>query len=349
MPIHRASSSVRIAGSVGLCGTRKVFLGFAPASFLYSVSFADILDEETGKGYQRRFTEQHSLEFRRYIQNAGATTIPLTFNLRPTSAKHWKLTEQRNGYATLEIDKGESRIFTQVDCQHRLGYLKDLPISLAFMTFIGLSVREEMKVFSIINSKAKGLNSSLLDFHESKLSSDLGTAKPEIYIALKLNETQESPWCRRLDLGGKKTVGMHRYASLRTMQKAVRRFLRESHILEHKTADAAFFVAQGFWIAVTRVLGKEWNDPRKHFVTKGIGVYSLMSIAGDLYVESIKRNVKCDTDFFVGTLSDFITDIDWSSQGPLRGFGGASGADKALELLRAARSKRRLKVLTSGK
>lgn len=346
---NRLSTSVRITGSVGLCGTRKVFLGFAPASQLHSVSFADILDEDTGKGYQRPFTEQHSLEFRRYIQNSGATTIPLTFNLRPASKKHWKLTEHRNGYATLQIEEGHSRIFTQVDCQHRLGHLKDLPIPLAFMTFIGLSVREEMEVFNVINSKAKGLSSSLLDFHESKLSSDLGTAKPEIYVALKLNEIQGSPWCRRLDLGGKKTVGMHRYASLRTMQKAVRRFLRESHILEHKTADAAFAVVQSFWIAVTRVLGKEWNDPRKHFVTKGIGVYSLMSIAGDLYVESIRRNVKCDTDFFVGVLSDFITDIDWSSQGPLMGFGGASGADKALELLRAARAKRRLKVAKIGK
>jgi len=340
---------VRIPGSIGLCGARKVFLGFAPASLLHSVSFADVLDEESGKGYQRKFSEQHSLEFRRYIQGTSATTIPLTFNLRPTSTKHWTLTAQRNGRATLQIDKNHTRIFTQVDCQHRLGYLKDLPIPLAFMTFIGLSVREEMEVFNVINSKAKGLSSSLLDYHESKLSADLATIKPEIYVALKLTETQGSPWYRQLDLGGQKTVGTHRYASLRTMQKAVRRFLRESKILSLKTADDAFSVVQSFWVAVTRVLSKEWSDPRKHFVTKGIGVYSLMSIAGDLYVESERRKVKCDTDFFVGVLSDFIADIDWSSQGPLKGFGGASGADQALDVLRKARAKRRLKVLNSGK
>ncbi len=340
---------MQIAGSVGFCGARKVFLGFAPASLLHSVSFADVLDEGTGKGYQRRFTEQHSIEFRRYIQKTGSTTIPLTFNLRPTSSKHWKLTEDRDGYATLQIDKSHARVFTQVDCQHRLGYLKDLPIPLAFMTFIGLSVREEMEVFNVINSKAKGLSSSLLDYHESKLSADLGTAKPEIYVALKLTETPGSPWYRKLDLGGKKTVGTHRYASLRTMQKAVRRFLRESSILDQKMAEDAFSVVQSFWVAVTKVLSKEWNDPRKHFITKGIGVYSLMSICGDLYVESMRCKVECDTDFFVGVLSDFIADIDWSSQGPLKGFGGASGADQALDLLRKARTKRRLKVLSSGK
>ena len=349
MPKSPSSSAVCISGSVGFCGARKVFLGFAPASLLRSVSFADVLDEESGKGYQRKFSEQHSLEFRKYIQQSGATTIPLTFNLRPTSAKHWKLTEQSSGRATLEIDESYSRIFTQVDCQHRLGYLKDLPIPLAFMTFIGLSVKEEMEVFNVINSKAKGLSSSLLDYHASKLSADLGTAKPEIYIALKLTETQGSPWYRRLDLGGKKTVGMHRYASLRTMQKAVRRFLRESSVLDRKTVDDAFSVVQGFWVAVTKVLSKEWNDPRKHFVTKGIGVYSLMSLCGDLYVEGVRRKVKCDADFFVGVLSDFITDIDWSSQGHMKGFGGASGADQALDVLRKAREKRRLKVIGSGK
>ncbi len=348
--MHKSvASRIKIRGSVGLCGSRRVFLGFAPASLLHAVSFADVLNEETGKGYQRRFTDPHSLEFRRYIQKAGATTIPLTFNLRPSSTKHWSLNKGRDGEAILELDPSYGRILTQVDCQHRLGYLKDIPISLAFMTFIGLSIREEMEVFNTINSKAKGLSSSLLDYHDARLSADLGTAKPEIFIALKLTETQESPWYRRLDLGGKKTVGMRRYASLRTMQKAVRRFLRESSILETRSVDDTAVVVEQFWTAITKVLSHEWNDPRKHFLTKGIGVYSLMSIAGDLYVESVRQKVQCDIEFFVGVLSDFITDIDWSSSGPLKGFGGASGADQALELIRKARNKRRLRVMTNAK
>lgn len=341
--------NVEINGLVGLCGGRKVVLAFAPASLLHSLSFADVLDEETGKGYQRRFSEQHSLEFRKYIQKAGATTIPLTFNLRLNSNKYWKVSENKEGHATLHIDPRGGLVLAQVDCQHRLGYLKDLPISLAFMTFIGLSVREEMEVFNVINSEAKGLSSSLLDFHESKLSADLSTAKPEIYIALKLNETVESPWYRRLDLGGNKTVGMRRLASLRTMQKAVRRFLRESRILDDHTTDYAFSVVLNFWTAVTRVLEKQWGERRRHFLTKGIGVYSLMSIAGDLYLEGTRRNMRCDVDFFVGVLSDFICDIDWSNHGPLKGFGGAAGADQALELLRKARAKQRFQLITNGK
>lgn len=340
-----ASSFKHISGVLGNCGGREVFLGFAPASFLKSVSFADVLDEETGKGYQRRFSEEHSLEFRKYIQKQGATTIPLTFNLRPTKAKHWRIKREKDGHATLSIDEREESVLAQVDCQHRLGYLDEVSVPLAFMTFVGLSVREETEIFNVINSKAKGLSSSLLDFHASQLAADLGTERPEIYIALKLNDVSGSPWQRRLDLGGKRTVGTRRYASLRTMQKAVRRFLRESQILDTHSADQAFQVIQDFWTAVTKVLSNEWNDPRHHFLTKGIGVYSLMSVAGDLYAEGPKQGAKIGVDYFTRVLSDFISDIDWSSHGDLQGFGGAGGADQAVNLIRERRKRRRLKAV----
>ncbi|MGE0356511.1 MAG: DGQHR domain-containing protein [Burkholderiales bacterium] len=345
---QRDSARTTIKGATGTCGQRKVFLGFAPAALLHATSFADVLNEESGKGYQRRFNKEHSLAFRKYIQKEGATTIPLTFNLRRSSPKHWSLEEHSDGSATLSIDSTQPRIFTQVDCQHRLGFLKDLQISLAFMSYIGLSVKEEMEVFSVINSNAKGLSSSLLDYHEARLSEDLGKAKPEIYIALKLTESESSPWHRRLDLGGNRTVGTHRYASLRTMQKAVKRFMRESGTAGDHTADELFSVVLNFWTAVTQTLPDEWSNPRKHFLTKGIGVYSLMSLAGDLYKEAERQRIACDTAYFVGALSDFISDIDWSTRGPLSGFGGASGADKALEHLRTARNKRRLKVVRHG-
>src|SRR5271155_5640979 len=79
-----------IPGVLGLCGSQRVFLGFAVASDLQRHSFADVLDEDTGRGYQRRFSETHSLEFRKYIQRDGATTIPLTFNLRPSRLRRWR-------------------------------------------------------------------------------------------------------------------------------------------------------------------------------------------------------------------------------------------------------------------
>ncbi len=307
IPMQRTwRPSLSIKGIVGNCGAQEVFMGFADAGDLYRTSFADVLDEETGRGYQRRFSEAHSLEFRKYIQCEHATTIPLTFNLRPTQPQLWRIVGKRAGSTVLEISETNGPVFAQVDCQHRLGFLKGVNRQLAFMTFLGLSPRQEMDVFSIINSKAKGLSSSLLDYHESKLTEDLSELKPEIYLALRLHETQASPWYRRLDLGGNKSVGMRRYASLRTMQKAIRRFLRSSQILASEDVDATFRIILAFWRAVTHVLEVQWHDSRKHFVTKGVGVYALMSIAGDLYQDARRLQLTCDEHYFVGVLSDFM-------------------------------------------
>jgi DGQHR domain-containing protein len=342
------TASLNFSGQIGRCGDREVFLGFAVAADLYRVSFPDILDEVSGKGYQRRFHREHSLEFKRYIQQPGSTTIPLTFNLRP-GHKGWKLTRESTG-ATLVIDVDKGPVMAQVDCQHRLGYLRESPISFAFMAYIGLGTDEEIEIFRVINGKAKGLSGSLLDFTEARLvEDDLKAARPELFIALVLHEDQRSPWHQRLDLGGNRTTGPLRVASLRTMQKAARRFLREAGLSGKDVDETVATKVIDFWKAVTLVLADQWNHPREHMLIKGIGVYCLMSLAGELYREAISKGLPCDIDYFIAELSDFIQTIDWSNKGPLKGYGGASGADAALELLRQLRANKLSGYMNYGK
>jgi DNA sulfur modification protein DndB len=335
--MRSVAARIVLNGIVGMCGRRRVFLGFAPANLLYSLSFADVLDESTKIGYQRKFSEKHSVDFRRYIRQQNSSTIPLTFNLRPESSSLWSIQESKT-HASLVIRAGSNRILSQVDCQHRLGCLSDLDVPLAFMSFSGLTLREEMQIFSVINSKAKGLNASLLDFHESKLVEDVSKVNPALYIALRLNEDTDSPWFSQLALGGENTVGMTRRASLRTMQNAAKRFLAASRILDSKSADHAARVVCGFWAAVSVVLEDEWRQPRRHFVTKGIGVYALMKLAGELWKEAQNIGQECSREYFLGVLADFLPDFDWSYNGPLKGLGGETGADEAFETV----NKRRL-------
>src|SRR5712671_1205065 len=120
----------------GSSAQRQVLLGFAPASLLHKLSFADVLDEDTGRGYQRRFNSRHSLDFRHYIQRDNSATIPLTFNLRPRSDNIWRIADLSGHRARLEISDTNVKILAQVDCQHRLGHLSGSPIELPFMCFI---------------------------------------------------------------------------------------------------------------------------------------------------------------------------------------------------------------------
>lgn len=337
------SEAISIQGVIGLSSDRRVFLGFAPARILHAVSFADALDEETNRGYQRRLNPQHSLDFRKYIRQGGSSTIPLTFNARPRDDDGWRMVERQRS-ARLELRTDVGPVLAQVDCQHRLGHLGDLDISLPFMCYLGLTEREEMEIFNVINSKAKGLSTSLLDYHVATLATNLAAERPELFIALHLHNAPQSPWFRQLDLGGKATSGLQRRASLRTMQKAVKRFLSQTHILKSDTAEVAAAVVLAFWSAVASVLREQWGDPRKHLLNKGVGVYALMTIAADLVGES--SPTQCDKRFFMSRLSEFLTAVDWSTAGDLRGFGGEAGVKHAVAHVRAVRNKKRFKAVS---
>ncbi|QKC86937.1 DGQHR domain-containing protein [Mesorhizobium sp. NZP2077] len=340
------SAPLTIHCTIGASAGRQVLLGFAPAKLLHSLSFADILNEDTKTGYQRRFNSQHSLDFRRYIRQPDASTIPLTLNLRPSDTA-WRLVETGQGQARLEIDPAAGKVMAQVDCQHRLGHLNDVDISLPFMCFLGLTVREEMEVFNTINSKAKGLSTSLLDFHDAHLAGDLANDRPELFIALHLNNDVESPWCRQLDLGGNSTSGLKRRASLRTMQKAIKRFLTATRILKTRSPEHAALVVLAFWKAVADVLPDQWSNHRKHILNKGVGVYALMDIAADLYNET-KGVVDADRSYFVNMLADFGLHVDWSTNGQLKGVGGEGGVRKAVDYIRDVRKRAHLKVVSNG-
>lgn len=331
----------------GRSAGRVVLLGFAPAHLLHALSFADVLDEDTGRGYQRRFNSQHSLDFRRYIQRENSATIPLTFNLRPSSEQAWSIVPSGHARARLIVAPDAGKVLAQVDCQHRLGHLSDLAIELPFMCFIGLTEREEMEVFNVINSKAKGLSASLLDFHDAQLASDLAGDRPELYVALYLKNEPTSPWYRQLDVGGTSTSGLGRRASLRTLQKAIKIFLSRTKVLRDRSPDDVAQIVLDFWAAVSLVLADAWSKPRKHFVTKGIGVYALMEVAADFCNEA-REGCALDKRYFAASLADFATEFDWSTDGPLQGLGGEGGVKAAVALIREARRKARFKLVANG-
>ena len=326
----------------GSSAGREVLLGFASARDLHACSFADVLDESTGRGYQRRFSPQHSLDFRRYIQRPGSTTIPLTFNLRPREDDAWTVRPVARGAFELAFQNG-TRVLSQVDCQHRLGYLADQDIELPFMCFIGLSEREETIIFDVINGKAKGLSKSLLDYHDAQLSGNLSAERPELFIALFLNNETTSPWFQRLDIGGEATSGMERRASLRTMQKAAKQFFKRLKDQRQLSAEDASLAARNFWLAFSELLPQSFNKPRTFLVTKGIGVYALMEIAADMVCECQPERVP-QSSYFAALLGDFALEFDWSNAGPLRGLGGQGGVKEALFIIREARRRARLKV-----
>ena len=345
MQDQSTSKELLLECSIGSSGHQRVAIGFATAHDLCRASFADVLDETTGEGYQRRFNTAHSLDFRRYLQNPGGTSTPLIFNLRPDQQHAWSIEETEDGRMQVRVPR-DGRALSQVDCQHRLGHLSDVVLTLPFMIYIGLTVREELELFNTINGKSKGLSGSLLRLHEASLVEDAAQMRPDLFIALCLVHDPLSPWYRRVDLGGDNTSGLQRRASLVTIQNAVTKFLARSGILKDHGHDAAATAARDFWRAIVTVLPDAWSNPRGHILTKGVGVYALMEIAADIYIEGGRP--RQTEQLFLQALADFAPDFDWTNKGPLKGFGGQGGAKEAAALIRSVRDRRRLRVVADG-
>jgi DNA sulfur modification protein DndB len=325
------SSFIAIPGIVGKCGGLDVFLGFAAASLLHRLSFADILDEDTGQGYQRPPNKSHSLDFKRYITQPRSSTIPLTFNLRKEYKKSWRLRRNKNGRAVLLINTNV-QCLAQVDCQHRLSELPNEGVSLAFMSFIGLDLRSEMAQFVIINSKSKGLSSSLTDYHESNLVSDLASDAPHLFIARRLNEDPDSPWFKLIRYGGETTSGLKRRTSFRMMQKATLRFLSQTKRASLGDVNAKYSIVCDFWRAVKELFPAEWTDHRHHLITKGVGLHSLMRILGDIILRDGPGAYSVE--YFQKKVQDLVGKIDWGVNGPFADAGGQKGVQEVHAVLR---------------
>ena len=320
------------------CGQLPVVLGAAPASQLCALSFADVLDEAREQGYQRPIDPHNSREFRSYIERPGATTIPLTFNLRGPEGEGWTLSPRAaTGLATLGIRESSAHelpVLAQVDCQHRLGSMRDSDIPLTFQCFLGLSPREEMAIFSIINGKAKGLSSSLLDYHTTKLVPGLETIQLDLYIAKTLHDDTASVWHGKVKLGGAATQGNQRRISLRGLQTATKLLLQRCPLgsAPELSPIEKYQVVRAFWTAVAHVWTGAWEKPRTHLLCKGVGVSALSLLAGDIITSALSRQQRPDAQAFIEYLRPLVT-LDWSTSGTFKGLGGRHGASEAHQLL----------------
>lgn len=313
----------------GRCGQLPVVLGSAPACDLFAVSFADVFDEAARGGYQRPCDRRHAQEFRSYIETPRATTIPLTFNLRGSPGPAWQLSpaDSTDGsVAELRVrvsNPGDERVVARVDCQHRLEMMSESTVPLAFQCFLGLTPQDEMRVFSVINSKAKGLNPSLIDYHQSVLL-DVVRDAADLYIAKRLHYDPASIWHENLKLGGAATQGATRRMTLRGMRHAVQLFLHHA-LVSDLTIEEQYQVVASLWAAIVHTWPDAWRDPRKHLLTKGIGVQGLSLLGADVVKFAMREGDELTQATFERHL-DRLRDFDWSNAGPFRGFGGRGGA-----------------------
>lgn len=320
-----------------MCGQLPIVIGSGRACDLAEISFADVLDESRQVGYQRRFDVQHSREFRRYIESPGASTIPLTFNLRGAKGQGWDLIASDVDDVfdlVVRLPRGDAPpVMAQVDCQHRLGSMADSQLQFAFQCYLGLNPSEEMAIFNVINGKAKGLNPSLLDYHRTKLTPGIDVVQLDLYIAKTLHDDPASVWHGRLSLGGQ-GAGTKRKVSLRALQAATKELLRRAMLDSASQLEPLrkYEIVRSFWRAVSATWPTAWAQPRTHLLTKGVGVTALSMLAGQIVMATLARGEFVTEETFLRSLRPLV-DLDWSNSGPFKAYGGRQGASEAYRAL----------------
>jgi DGQHR domain-containing protein len=264
------------------------------------------------------------------IYNAKkATAPPLLFSLRG----QYRYVPDGSGYGTLYIPK-EPSAMARLDGQHRMEATQDFEEELTFQIYHGLGKEEEISTFTIINDNQKGLTKSLVAKHRATLlGAALEEREPHLAIAKKLNDDPDSVWHKKIDMGGEKlkTQGTKRSVTLQTMQTAVQTLISNSRTKSVPFKDK-YEAVKNYWAAVIATFPDAWKDPRKHLLTKGIGVHSVCGVGRDLLGESFADS---DTSrkAFEKRLEP-LKGFDWGNKtSPFAYFSGQKGVGAATDLV----------------
>src|SRR5262249_48248062 len=106
-------------------------------------------------------------------------------------------------------------------------------------------------------------------------------------------------------------------------------------------------IVRDFWSAVAAVWPRAWSQPRTHLLVKGVGVTALSMLAGEVVTSLLAREQPADVGTFVAYLSP-LADVDWSTSGTFKGFGGRHGGSEVHQLLAARLFAPGLAVVRAG-
>jgi DNA sulfur modification protein DndB len=310
-------------------GSYPVFVGSAPLSTLYNISFVDAFTMDTEEGIQRPLDKFHARGFRDYMvkaeQGEKVTAPPLIFSLRESP-------KVNNGHLLVPTKR---QAMARLDCQHRLEYAADLNVSLPFVIYTGLTREEEIQIFTDINDKHKGLTKSLVDSHSYTLSKDPKEEAPHLAISVQLNKDSDSPWSQAVNTGGisQSTPGAKRKITLRTFQDA-NRVLISGPRCQNDDYDVKYEAAKNYWQAVATIFSDAWTNSRKHLITKGVGIAALAELGKYVIEECLSSG-----DTSVTAMAEHLKKLegfDWGNQtSPLKIVGGQKGAKAAANMFKA--------------
>jgi DNA sulfur modification protein DndB len=297
---------------------RVAYQGFVSSHIAINFSYSKPYNDPSGKGYQRPINKNRSKDFANYLsQGEDSLYTPILLN----AAGNWEFhsyNKERPLFGRLVSKKKASLM----DGQHRLSGIEeyvnktDATLNVPFLAFHYLDEDEEIKFFDIINTKAKGIGTSLsryLNRNNDVIS----------WIATNLILRPESPFYSKGTLIGKRTKDKH--ITLQNLYNIVSLLIKKSD-LEDLSKEKILSISLFYFNTIKDKLPNEWNDIHSYRLAHIISLNAL-ALAGNTIINNnfLYKSQQPDSTKILSILEN-LKQIDWSANGDLKYLKGVRGS-----------------------
>jgi len=343
------------------CLGYDVFRGSIEARSLAPAMWIDFYDQDVNPyGYQRPFNTRRRQEAAEYAANEPNAFWPESIvairensevdnaedrvkyefiGLEGSESDFGKLVVEFNDARTEYIGSEHvnwRRAFSQVDCQHRLGYLANSDRHVTICIIPGISRLEEARIFKTINDTQKKISTSLVDVIVMLLSEN-ELEQPDIHWAFNLGIDVGSSFYKLVDAEGRNVVGQSYAVTLRTLRTCAsslvggKRYIREQ-VTSNTEYDQIYLFLRNYWNVVRGLWPSEFSDRRRYKLMTVPGLKGLSRFGRPVFWHAME-----DGDISERRIRTFFRGrpalIDWSVNGPFRDATGNAGARVVYEAL----------------
>lgn len=303
-----------------------IYQSYVPATIAVNLTYVKPYDHPSGKGYQRPVDAKRCNDFAVYLSKGDdALFTPVVLN----AGSNWEYSsydKQRPSYGRL-FCKGKASL---MDGQHRMGgierYIQEThsDLNVPFLAFHSLDEDEEIKLFDVINTKAKGIGPSLSKFLRRD-SDDIS------WIATELLIRSDSPFYHIGSIIGKRNKGRH--ITLQNLYRTLHLLIKDPKVTSLNKQDK-LLLALMYFQTLKETFPKEWIDYKGSRLTHIVCLDALSIAGAAVLTRCIQPNKKqIDYSGIEKSIKE-LKDINWTTEGPMKYLKGMGGAKSLAEDLK---------------
>jgi DGQHR domain-containing protein len=299
---------------------------------LVRLSFVSRRDEDKEVGYQRNLSKQRAAEIAHYLDKENGC-VPNSILVNLESGAQY---DRKKGILRIPDHPKAAWI---IDGQHRMYGLKqaNTRFDLVVTAFLALDVPSQAKQFKTINSKQKGVPTSLL-YDLLDLTKDGTYVQQRGHeLAVRLNEDPESPWFQQIDLTGSGGGLITQTRVVSTLESLI----SDRGALFQYSEEEQYGILRNYFTAIKSIFPSDWANKRS-VLTKALGFSAFLIILPQVLTLTIQRF----QDFTVTSVKEVIAPIktyDFSADAH-KGWAGHPGenrlAGKLAEFLKSGKPER---------